>query len=319
MPPLISIIIPVYNVEQYLDYCMQSVLAQDYTNLEIILIDDGSTDSSGQKCNEYAKQDQRVKVIHQKNGGLASARNTGLKEITGEYFSFIDSDDYVRTDYISSLYSHLSEDKSDLAICPVEKVVDNKDIKQPRGETINHCLYEREEAKIRMISRKMPMYAPGKLYKRALAEYMEFPIGRHFEDVPVSWNVIKNVNSVTFLDCKLYYYRQRLDSIVNMSFKKERMDQLSFSEEIFNETQEGTALRDSAGSRCFFAAADNISLVTKDFSAEKKKLKEALKKYRKYVLRDAYSVKSLRLLAMISYLSPELVRFLGRAYKKRKK
>ena len=316
MTPLISIIIPVYNVEKYLDYCLQSVLTQDYTNLEIILIDDGSTDSSGQMCDEYAKTDSRVMVIHQNNGGLSHARNVGMKVMRGEYFSFIDSDDYVRTDYISTLFRYILEDQTDLAVSLVKKVLDNKDIQPIAEENINHFIYNQEDIKLQMISRKVPMYAPGKLYKRELSNYMMFPVGRHFEDVPVSWKVINNVNNVSFIDSKLYYYRQRLDSIVNMSFKKERMDQVYFSEEIFDDTEDGTQLRNSAGTRCFFAAADNYSLVTKEFQEEKKQIKTSIKKYRKYVLKDNRAENSLKIMALLSYICPGLVRTLGRAYKK---
>ena len=105
MKPLISIIVPVYNVEAYLAKCVDSILAQTYTNLEIILVNDGSSDGCGRICDEYAKQDKRIKVIHKQNGGLSDARNVAIDVATGEFITFIDSDDYVTDDYIMTLYS----------------------------------------------------------------------------------------------------------------------------------------------------------------------------------------------------------------------
>ncbi len=317
MYPLISVIIPVYNVEQYFDYCIQSVLSQDYTNLEIILVDDGSTDSSGQKCDIYAKQDHRVRVIHQINGGLSSARNTGLKEMTGEFFAFVDSDDYVRSDYISKMYSLMEADKSDIVVCSYKKVTGNEDFSMIRAADMNHISYSREDIKIEMISRKIPMYAHGKLYKKELVVFTQFPIRRHFEDVPTSWNVIKNIEKATYTDAKLYYYRQRPDSIVNMSFNSSRMDQLYFSEQVFEDIEEDTELKYSAGSRCFFAAADNYSFVTDDYPEDKRYLKKAIKKYRKYVLKDKRAEKSLKIMAFISLFGMGIVGLLGRSYKKK--
>ncbi len=317
MPPLISIIIPVYNVEQYLDYCIQSVLSQDYTNLEIILIDDGSTDSSGQKCDEYADRDQRVKVIHQKNGGLSSARNTGLKEMTGEYFSFIDSDDYVRTDYISRMYRIIDEDKSDMVVCSYKKVIGNEDYSVTSGCDNIHAVYDKEEIKLEMVSRKIPMYAHGKLYKKEFAEYMDFPEGRLFEDILTCWNVIKQVEKVSYSDVKIYFYRQRIDSIVNAEFKHHRMDQVFFSKRIFEETPENTSLRNAAGTRCFFAAADDYALLTKGYPKEKEYLLKSIRMFRTYVLKDSSAELSIKLMALISYLCPGIVRVLGRLYKRR--
>ena len=118
MTPLISIIVPVYNVELYLSKCVDSILAQTYTNLEIFLVDDGSSDRSGRLCDEYAKQDKRIKVIHKKNEGQSDARNVAINMATGEFISFIDSDDYVTENYIMTLYS-LIEKYRQFCICQI--------------------------------------------------------------------------------------------------------------------------------------------------------------------------------------------------------
>ena len=114
---LISVIVPVYNVEKYIDKCIKSIISQDYTNLEIWLVDDGSTDSSGEVCDKYAESDQRIIVIHKDNGGLSDARNVALDRMQGKYVLFIDSDDYIEKNYISYLYMLLKDYQSDISIC----------------------------------------------------------------------------------------------------------------------------------------------------------------------------------------------------------
>ena len=125
---MISVIVPVYNVEKYLRQCLDSVLAQTYRELEIILVDDGSTDGSGAICDEYATRDSRIKVVHQQNGGLSSARNAGLDLATGEYVAFVDSDDYIHETMLELLYQALVENNADTVICNFERVDEKGDV-----------------------------------------------------------------------------------------------------------------------------------------------------------------------------------------------
>ena len=125
---LISIIVPVYNVEKYIDKCIKSILEQTYKNLQIILIDDGSQDKSGQICDEYELQDNRIEVIHKKNGGLSDARNLGIKKARGEYIGFVDSDDYISKNMYEDMYKIIQEKDSDVCICNVYNVIDGKEI-----------------------------------------------------------------------------------------------------------------------------------------------------------------------------------------------
>ena len=127
--PKISVIVPVYNVEKYLPTCLDSIIAQSYKNLEIIVVDDGAKDSSGAICDEYAKKDVRIVSLHKQNGGLSDARNYGMQFMTGDYISFIDSDDYVHPDYISTLYNNLVENDADISICNFEKT---NEVRKPK-------------------------------------------------------------------------------------------------------------------------------------------------------------------------------------------
>lgn len=143
---LISVIVPVYNVEKYIDKCIKSIISQDYTNLEIWLVDDGSTDSSGEVCDKYAESDQRIIVIHKDNGGLSDARNVALDRMQGKYVLFIDSDDYIEKNYISYLYMLLKDYQSDISICNFKYVNEKGQILNNPEDTGKIVQYSKEEA-----------------------------------------------------------------------------------------------------------------------------------------------------------------------------
>ena len=311
----VSVIIPVYNVEQYLEYCIQSILSQDYNNLEIILVDDGSTDLSPEMCDEYGKKDARIKVIHKENEGQAIARNTGVRELTGDYFTFVDSDDYIRSDYISSMLKCAMEDQSDMVICGYTKTAQDLDYSKTVNEKTGKRILNREELQYEMLSRKLPMYVCGKLYKKDLLPGIHFPEGRLFEDVAVSWEVSRFVNRATFINDVMYFYRQRAGSTVNAIYKHSRMDQIVISEEIYRDVSDNEKLRTAAGMRCFFAAADTYALVTKEFPEDIKAIRDTIKKHRSEVLKSDGSV-SLKVLAILSFVNPWFVRLLGKMFKR---
>ena len=313
--PLISVIIPVYNVEKYLNKCLNSVINQTYSNLEIILIDDGSSDTSGKICDEYAMKDSRIRVVHKNNGGLSSARNTGMKVMNGDYFSFIDSDDYVAFDYIYCMYLYMLKDNSDIVICSFKKIYGNQSYSDNKN-SYKHFKFDRETVKFKMLSRQVPMYAPGKLYRADLAVNMEFPEGKLYEDMPTTWNIIKKITNVTYITKELYFYRQRRDSIVNLQYKPQRMDQLYFAEQILSEIEGNNRLYHTAASLCFFAASDNYAMVTDEFPDNKKYCENAIKKYSKSVIMDTNTSIPLKIMALSAQVSPRFVRIIGKTYKK---
>lgn len=315
MFPLISVIIPVYNVEQYLDYCLESVFAQTYGNLEIILIDDGSTDLSGKKCDEFAAGDKRVKVIHKVNGGLSSARNIGIKECSGEFITFLDSDDYIRKDYVEKLSDILIHNKSDIVVGAYKKVYTNIDFSIV-DESFGVRQYGGERFSYEMLSQKLPMYAHGKLYRRELFDHIEFPEGRLYEDVYTLWKVSKLVKRASSIENIIYFYRQREGSIVNAKFTSQRMDELFFAEEIFAEVKNNNKFVAASGARCFFCAVDIYSLIGSLHEKEEKYLKKSIKKYRRYVINNTGASRDLKVLAFISYIRIDILRIIGTTYKK---
>ena len=314
--PIISIIIPVYNVEKYLSKCIESVCMQSYTNLEIILVDDGATDRSSQICDIAAQMDKRIKVIHKNNGGLSSARNTGLANMTGDYVAFVDSDDYVHIDYIKKLYFNLINFNADFSVCSYKKIIkDEKYDFKSKSKNVN--IFEVDLAKVKILSRQIPIYAHGKLFKSYLIPHLQFPEKRLYEDIPTIWNVLKHISKVSYTSEKLYFYRQRENSIVNSKFEHRRMDQLYFAERILSEiNKNNTILYNAAISRCFFSAMDNYILVTKEFDNDRKYLLQSIKKYSSKLKKDKYIDNKLFLMAKLASLSPTIAYFIGKQYKK---
>lgn len=228
---LISIIVPVYNVEAYLDRCMESILKQTYKRLEIILVDDGSTDSSGEKCDAYAKQDSRIKVIHKKNGGLSDARNAGLALATGDYIGYVDSDDWIEPDMYQSLYDACAEHDAELAVC---RYFGEYQDRTEAGGTGKIVPLSRDEL--------LKIYISGndeyviynsvwsKLFKRELVADLIFPKGRNSEDIMYTTRAFCRLGRAAYIDRCLYHYvLDREGSIMNVS-RGERMfrDEIPF-------------------------------------------------------------------------------------------
>lgn len=228
---LISIIVPVYNVEAYLDRCMESILKQTYKRLEIILVDDGSTDSSGEKCDAYAKQDSRIKVIHKKNGGLSDARNAGLALATGDYIGYVDSDDWIEPDMYQYLYDACVEHDAELAVCRYFREYQDRTEASGTGEIVP--LSRDELLKIYISGNdEYVIYNSvwSKLFKRELVADLIFPKGRNSEDIMYTTRAFCRLDRAVYIDRCLYHYvLDREGSIMNVS-RGERMfrDEIPF-------------------------------------------------------------------------------------------
>ncbi len=223
---LISIIVPIYKVEKYLNKCIESIVNQTYKNLEIILVDDGSPDNCPAMCDEWAKKDSRIKVIHKENGGLSDARNVGMAIATGDYIGFVDSDDWIREDMYSLLYEDMHDNNSDISACGVTCVYDNETEPTMLTSTGKYT-FSTEEAMISIINEdilKQPVWY--KLYKRKVIQDISFPVGKLHEDVFWSYQAIGNAKIVSVFDEPCYYYRQRNDSIMGSVFSMKHFDSI---------------------------------------------------------------------------------------------
>jgi len=216
----ISVIIPVYNVASYLNQCLDSVINQTYTNLEIIVVDDGSTDKSGDICDEYAKKDKRIKVIHQTNGGLSSARNTGMDIATGYFLAFVDSDDWLDLNMYSLLVEvYLKYPDTDLVTSGIVEEYHDKAVKTSNDSNLIVVRSQKEAYDIIF----EPMYnirfeVWNKLFRTDVVKCNRFVVDQVFEDVYFDYWILRNCNKIATLDSSLYHYRKQRPGNTNSSF-----------------------------------------------------------------------------------------------------
>ena len=277
---MVSLIIPVYNVEKYLPQCLDSVITQTYHDLEIILVDDGSTDKSGTICDEYARRDERIKVYHTANHGLSAARNYGLDRATGEYIAFLDSDDWFSLDAIQTFLTTARETNADIVACRyyVEYVGMTTEYPEPlelfiaEGDAVLASL---------VLERKVNNAAWNKLYRASLFEAVRYPVGRIYEDVATTWHLFSRCDRLAYITSCLIHYRKRKNSLSYIHSLqsltdywvafKERFDALSPLSEAYYQrtltdciTAIGRAWRWVAS--CTFAEKDRQSLPLKKCS-----------------------------------------------------
>ena len=308
----VSVIIPVYNVENYLSECLDSVCNQTLSNIEIICVNDGSSDDSLKILNQYSQIDDRIKVISQNNQGLSAARNNGLKEATGRYIYFLDSDDYIDIACLEKLYNNAVSNDSDVVLFKFQNVDDNKNVHKRGVEfkidkifgDIDYCHFNFTYRDVRRHVMNSAFSACLKLYKRELIELFEFPIGVNFEDVPVHVKVMLNAEKISFVPEFLYYYRSNPDSILNSNangfdiFKvidmvEEYLKENDFYDELENEfiffkIAQILVYIESTNSEEYFIMAKD------EFSNIEIKNKKSLKKYALIGYRNVLNSKNYR-------------------------
>jgi glycosyltransferase involved in cell wall biosynthesis len=223
----ISIIIPVYNVEEYLNRCLDSVINQTYKNLEIILVDDGSTDNSGEICDEYAAKDRRIIVVHKVNGGLSDARNMGIRTSTGNFIGFVDSDDYIDKNMYEILFNAIITKNADIAECGFCKVWDNQTITKEDSSIITLSIQEFDTIcalKELILSRRFKRTVWNKIYKKELLKDINFPLNRINEDEFWTYKVFSRAKIIINIKNVMYFYSQRNNSITNSNKYLGKMD-----------------------------------------------------------------------------------------------
>ncbi len=289
MDERISVILPVYNVEEYLRRCVDSVLAQTYTELEILLVDDGSTDACPAICDEYAAKDSRVQVIHKVNGGLSDARNVGIRASTGRYITVIDSDDYVTPDYVETLYAAIKDTGCAMAIGGHRVVYSS-------GSTFDRATGERtvltaEEALRRMLyDDGVDVSAWSKMYERHLFDEVEYPVGRLFEDTATTYRLVDLAGRVALVSKPIYRYMVRQNSITGQTFSPRKMELITSTEEMTTYVAARyPALEKAAKRRLLFAYLATLSkLATKKdrFPEERERMMAYVRAHGNEVLLD---------------------------------
>lgn len=307
---LITLIVPVYNVEKYLIKCVDSLLKQTYDNLEIILVDDGSTDNSSKLCDEYQKKDKRIKVIHKENGGLSDARNVAIDKAHGKYISFVDSDDFIACDMIELLYKNVIDNKADIAICGYQNTNEDEEINDNNID-YKELVYSNQEALETMLYQKdCTTSAWAKLYKTTLFKDIRYPKGKICEDLDTTYLLFAQAKKIVINNQKKYFYLQRKNSIINSQFNPKRMDALKFAKK---ETKfikkEFPSIVNSAINREFMEAIFILNKLSYKGLTSKagKEIVKTIKNNRKVVLHDKKSKKIYRLYALISYLGTPIL------------
>lgn len=291
MDKKISVVIPVYNVEKYLKECLDSVLKQTYRNLEIILVDDGSKDNSGNICDEYAKKDNRIKVIHKKNGGLSDARNAGINIAKGEYITFLDSDDYIEEDMYEFLVKNIEKANADISICQNYYVYKNS---KETTHTPNVYLEMNSVEALKYVNMLgyYTVSACDKLYKRKIFENIRFPVGKINEDWYVICEVFDKANKIVYNSEPKYNYRKRKGSItddkkINLGMMDASKQCLEFVKQKYPECMETVQM----AKQMYIYASINTYNTIKQKSSQAKELrkqtrKEIKKQYKEIKLQD---------------------------------
>lgn len=218
----ISVIVPVYKVEDYLNECVQSIINQTYQNLQIILVDDGTPDRCGEMCDAWAKIDKRIEVIHKKNGGLSDARNVGLDAAKGNFIAFVDSDDWIEPQMYEVMMNALIKEKADFVACGIIDCYSGKEIKRSipynvgASETFLNLIYK---------DTTFPVATWNKLYRKKCWETLRFPVGKICEDAFTTYLLVDHASRIVQIPDLLYHYRIRKNSIMTSAFKHSRMDE----------------------------------------------------------------------------------------------
>lgn len=320
MDELVSIAVSVYNGEKYLARCLDSLIRQKYNQIEIIIVDDGSTDASGIICDEYMKKDSRIRVIHQKNGGISAARNTGLEAAQGEYLVFCDADDIVTEYYVENLYRSIKNADADMSVCGYQYYKEGDIIQKgfPYNQDKIKIVDTKECLKRAFYQDQMYTTIWGKLFKKNIWKNLVFPVGRLYEDIPTMYQAIFDSKKVVIIENIDYYYAINEGSITQKPFSMREMDAIDFMDEVGERVnKEYPDLIHAYRTRAYLLHAFIMFKIRpKEHIEVRKMLWSRMKSARKEVLSDRRVGKQSKMIALSSYLGYPLTYRLYRMVRK---
>ena len=296
--PLVSIIVPVYKVEKYLQKCLDSIAAQTYKNLELILVDDGSPDRCGEMCDSFAKTNSYTKVIHQKNQGLSAARNSGIDCATGQYLMFVDSDDFITEDCVAYLLGLIQKYNADIAIGGMKYLNEGKPLPEPKEKNNDVCLTAEETIARMCYGKGFGCYGPGKLYKRQLFHAYRFPVGKLYEDLATTYKVVGDANRIAYGDKIVYYWIQRSGSIMHSQFDHRHFDGMEAADGLITYVTERYPGALPAAHFRYTAKAIELAAVCFSSGGDRKvfrELKQYVNRYGHEVMLDKNARKTMKL------------------------
>lgn len=309
--PAISVIIPMYNTEAFIKDCLDSLVAQTFTDFEAIIIDDGSTDNGARIAASYASSDSRFRVIGQLNKGISEARNTGLKIMRGEYVTFVDSDDCVAPNFLEMLFYIARLHQADIACSSIQSFKKSYETEGTSPENANSACYLAEKAAcISLYQDSLPDYSAwNKLYKASLWKGKRFPAGQFFEDLAVIPEILNDANKVAVTKAKLYFYRKRSDSVLATKFDVSKLVLLDTAENVFEKMKHTSKPLYKAARSMLLSASFSILMrtdETEEFAEYRKKALEHIRKYRLGTFFDINIRMRNRMAILLSYLPRSL-------------
>lgn len=311
MQPLVSVIVPVYKVEKYLERCVNSILNQTYKNFELILVDDGSPDKCPEMCDEYAKKDLRVKVIHKENGGVSDARNVGMDEAKGEYITFVDSDDWIFPAYINEMIRLIQNNDAQISVC---RFLITKQYTQNEKKTfLFEKVFSKEEAlKTMLYQIHFDTSAGGKMYLADIIKKYQFPVGKRMEELAVVYKALLDSNVVAWTNRQLYGYYQNDESLTHQEFRVELLDGIELMDKQYeNIIAKYPNLKKAASSKKFSVYCYSIRVLAsqgREWEDLKAKLWQYIAAYRFSMLMDLNARTKNRVAAFLSYFGEVFLR-----------
>ncbi len=319
MLPLVSVIVPVYRVEKELAECVESILAQTYTHLEIILVDDGSPDCCGEICDSYQAKDSRVRAYHKTNGGLSDARNYGTERCHGDYITYVDSDDILQPLFVETMVQLSQQYHAEMVVSPYQKFDKRQDFVQE--QPIATGAVDTKEALKRLLYQN-PIFHTGahcKLYQRKIfGREIAYPVGYFYEDLATTYRLMMNCRQIAFTSEKLYGYRIRQESIMRQNRYSEKMlSCIPVSRQFYRDiSQAYPELQPAAASRAFSVNRAIYWQIPPQYREERTRIWQEMKQYRKTVWTDPHARKRERIIALFSYLGQGAMTSLSKAYQK---
>ena len=312
--PKVSIIVPVYNTADYLSACLDSLLAQTYENLEIIIIDDGSTDNSPAIIESYAKKDSRIKTIRQKNQGLSGARNAGLKEATGEYVTFVDSDDMIEPSMLQDMIIALEDTNSDIAVCSFKEIYPNGKIVH-FNKNLPKKVYDTKSALKAMLQERGFMISTTmKLFPTKYFKDIKFPVGKLHEDVGTTYKLIQKARNIIFLPQECYLYCHYGDSIIS-KFNDHKLDLINLTDKMCDEIDtKFSDLKNITNERRMRARFSILRQIPLDHP-ETKSIIKYLRDHQNYITDNPKATKTDKIALKFALFNPKLFQIAYKLFK----
>lgn len=312
--PKVSIIVPVYNTADYLSACLDSLLAQTYENLEIIIIDDGSTDNSPAIIESYAKKDSRIKTTRQKNQGLSGARNAGLKETTGEYVTFVDSDDMIEPSMLQDMIIALEDTNSDIAVCSFKEIYPNGKIVH-FNKNLPKKVYDTKSALKAMLQERGFMISTTmKLFPTKYFKDIKFPVGKLHEDVGTTYKLIQKARNIIFLPQEYYLYCHYGDSIIS-KFNDHKLDLINLTDKMCNEIDtKFSDLKNITNERRMRARFSILRQIPLDHP-ETKSIIKYLRDHQNYITDNPKATKTDKIALKLALFNPKLFQIAYKLFK----